>query len=319
MKHLIAKEHHRHLKKRAIIELFGLVILCVISINERSLITDSLRSIGSADKAGIILLVSCYWALLPLTAISYRMLSGKKIAITTTALAQLAAAGPGRIIPGGLGHLSFAAVHLSHEGITIKKAVVVSIANNLIGLAANILIIIAALINTPRAWHTVADNVSAVSLLLFSIGLLAVVVLLMWLSHARSTRRTIRSVNTEWMRLTTHLLKNPLRIVSLLFIAIIITLGHIVMLQLAGEAVTVSITFTDAILALSVGVLLGGAIPTPGGIGAVEAGTSTSLILLGYTPEQALSSALLFRAVSYWMPLLPGALSYVYLRRRSLL
>jgi len=319
MKHLIAKEHHRHLKKRALVELGGLLVLVGISVSQRTLIADSLHAVADSNRHTLGLLFLCYWALLPLTAFSYQLLSSQRIQIRTTALVQLAAAGPGRIIPGGLGHLSFAAVHLSHEGIRLRKAVVITVANNLIGLTTNGIVVTVALLIAPRAWRTIADNISTLYVLFITLGMLAVLVVMVWLSHARNTRRTIRRVNSEWSRLIIYLLGRPFRILGIATIALIIIFGHVIMLLLAGSAVSVTITITDALIALGVGVLLGGALPTPGGIGAVEAGTSTSLIILGYTPEQALATALLFRAVTYWMPLIPGTFAYIYLRRQSLL
>lgn len=317
MKHLIAKEHHRHLKKRAAVELVGLIVLIAISISQRSVIDDSLHAIASSDALSLLLLIACYWLLLPLTAISYQMLTTRRIRLGSTALAQLAAAGPGRIIPGGLGHLSIAAAHLSREGVTLRKAVVISVANNLFGLATNGVIVVLAVLIKPKIWRTVTENISTVSVLLICIVLLAIAVIFIWLSHAHSTRNTIRKVHNEWIKLAIFISKRPQRLLAVILIAVIILFGHIAMLLLAGTAVSVTITITDALLALSVGVLLGGAIPTPGGIGAVEAGTSTSLVILGYSPEQAVSTALLFRAITYWMPLIPGTFAYIYLRRRS--
>lgn len=307
------------MKKRAVLEIFGLGVLVIISISQQNLILTAARAMSGSDLVSLSVLALCYLALLPLTAISYRLLATKRISIATTALAQLAAAGPGRIIPGGLGHISIAAVHLSHEGIKLRRAIIITVANNLIGLATNVAIIVIALTLSPSTLRTIAENVSVTSLLVFSVSLIAVIVVLTWLSHIHGTRRTIRRVNSEWSGLFTHLLKNPQHALGIVGIAVIIIFGHVSMLLLAGNAVAVTISVTDALIALGIGVLLGGALPTPGGVGAVEAGTSAALVLLGYDAEQALSTALLFRAVTYWLPLIPGTCAYIYLRRRSLL
>lgn len=319
MKHLIAQEHHRHLKLRVIVEVAGLILLIVISLSQRDHIKTALQAISNSDVKSLGLLFVCYWALLPLTAYSYQLLAGRKIDTKGAALAQLAAAGPGRIIPGGLGHISIAAVHLRHAGITLRKAVVITVGNNIFGLVTNIIVIVGALLLEPSTLTTIAENISATYLLLASISLMAVVVLLSWLSHARGTRTSIKKVNREWSGLTRKLLKHPHRLIGVVSIAVIVIFGHVLMLMLAGNAVSVVITVTDAIIALGVGVLMGGALPTPGGIGAVEAGTTTALVVLGYSPQEALSAALLFRAITYWMPLLPGTFAYVYLRERSMI
>lgn len=111
----------------------------------------------------------------------------------------------------------------------------------------------------------------------------------------------------------------PTKLLLLIAVATAIVLGHALVLMFSGKALDITINLTDAIIALSVGVFVGGAVPTPGGLGAVEAGTISALILLGYEPAAATSVALLFRVATYWQPLVPGIASYLYLRKESLL
>jgi uncharacterized membrane protein YbhN (UPF0104 family) len=55
---------------------------------------------------------------------------------------------------------------------------------------------------------------------------------------------------------------------------------------------------------------------TPGGVGFVEAGLVGTLTLAGVTPQDAVAATLLYRLVSYWMPLPAGACVYLIFRRR---
>lgn len=319
MRHLISKEHHPHLKKRALLELFGLIVLVGLSYNQREILGTAIDSIRESDIFYLLLMLSIYWLLLPLTAISYRLLAYKRISIFTTALSQLAAAGPGRIIPGGLGHISIGAVHLHKIGLSMQRAILLPIANNIIGLTVNIGLILTALVIHPTLINQLRDSFSVQTFIVMGAFFIAFLTILQWLSHARKTRSTIKKVTKQWKHLISHLRKNPRRLLYVVLIALIITLGHSLILMLAGDAISMQITLTDAIIALSAGVLLGGAIPTPGGLGAVEAGTTGALVLLGYDPTLATSAALLFRVATYWQPLLPGVISYLYLRERKLL
>jgi len=260
-----------------------------------------------------------YWLLLPLTTISYRLLSYRKIPLGTTILSQLAGAGPGRIIPGGLGHMSIGAVHLNKIGLNLQKAIVVTVANNVIGLITNLVIVIIAIFYHPDLITRMIGGINVQSIIAFLIIIIASISIFQWLSHARKTRSTIKKLNRHWKHLFEILLKKPQKIFGLFGIAVLITLGHSTMLILSGDALNVHIHLVDAIIALSAGVLIGGAIPTPGGLGAVEAGTISALILLGYGSTEATSVALLFRTATYWQPLLPGIISYLYLREKKLL
>ena len=55
---------------------------------------------------------------------------------------------------------------------------------------------------------------------------------------------------------------------------------------------------------------------TPGGLGFVEAGLTATLAAAGIGAEKALAATLLFRLVSFWLPLPIGAIAGWWLRRR---
>ncbi len=55
---------------------------------------------------------------------------------------------------------------------------------------------------------------------------------------------------------------------------------------------------------------------TPGGLGFVEAGLTAALIASGVSPGRAVLATLAYRLVSYWLPILAGAVAYVWFRIR---
>lgn len=62
---------------------------------------------------------------------------------------------------------------------------------------------------------------------------------------------------------------------------------------------------------------VGSAVPSPGGVGAIEVSLSTALTLAGMPAGQALSAVLLFRLVTFWLPVLPGWLCFNHLSRNG--
>ena len=60
---------------------------------------------------------------------------------------------------------------------------------------------------------------------------------------------------------------------------------------------------------------LGSILPLPGGIGGVEGALIGSFVAFGVSADQAIVSVLAYRAISFWLPTLPGILGYVLLRR----
>jgi undecaprenyl-diphosphatase len=72
------------------------------------------------------------------------------------------------------------------------------------------------------------------------------------------------------------------------------------------------------------GVYLGGsavaaAAPTPGGLGALEAGLVAGLTAVGQGAAAAVTAVLVFRLVTYWLPVVPGAAAFWTLRRAGTL
>jgi uncharacterized protein (TIRG00374 family) len=60
---------------------------------------------------------------------------------------------------------------------------------------------------------------------------------------------------------------------------------------------------------------LGGLLPLPGGIGGVEGATIGVFVAFGIPAGQALIAVLAYRAISFWLPTVPGIAGYLALRR----
>jgi uncharacterized membrane protein YbhN (UPF0104 family) len=61
--------------------------------------------------------------------------------------------------------------------------------------------------------------------------------------------------------------------------------------------------------------MLANTLPLPGGVGGVDGGMVGALIAFGVEPELALIAVLAYRGFAFWLPIAPGALAYVGLRR----
>jgi uncharacterized protein (TIRG00374 family) len=60
-------------------------------------------------------------------------------------------------------------------------------------------------------------------------------------------------------------------------------------------------------------------LPTPGGLGAIEAALSTGLIAAGLPGSKAVGAVLLFRTVTFWLPVPAGWFAMHYLQRKDVL
>jgi glycosyltransferase 2 family protein len=66
-----------------------------------------------------------------------------------------------------------------------------------------------------------------------------------------------------------------------------------------------------------VGSAVANAAPTPGGLGAMEAGLIGGLVAAGLDNAVAVPAVFLFRLATFWLPILPGWLSFHWLQRHD--
>ena len=60
---------------------------------------------------------------------------------------------------------------------------------------------------------------------------------------------------------------------------------------------------------------LGNLLPLPGGLGGVEGGMIGAFAAFGVNLDLAVLAVLSYRAISFWLPTLPGGIAYFQLRR----
>ena len=61
--------------------------------------------------------------------------------------------------------------------------------------------------------------------------------------------------------------------------------------------------------------MLGNLLPMPGGVGGVEGGMIGALVAFGVDGGLAVVAVLVFRGFTFWLPLIPGVIAYLQLRR----
>jgi glycosyltransferase 2 family protein len=100
----------------------------------------------------------------------------------------------------------------------------------------------------------------------------------------------------------------------------LITLAYILCLAASVRAVgDANVPLASIAVVYLAGNAAGSFIPTPGGIGAVETALSIALAGAGMQPAQAITAVLVFRTVTFWLPVLAGWISLHYLQRKDVI
>ncbi|MGH3303909.1 MAG: flippase-like domain-containing protein [Streptosporangiaceae bacterium] len=102
--------------------------------------------------------------------------------------------------------------------------------------------------------------------------------------------------------------------------ALLVTFGYILCLQVSVLAVGAHAAFFAVAVVFLTGSAIGSVVPTPGGLGAIEIALSGALTTIAHVPGAfALSAVLLFRLLTFWLPIPVGYVAIKYLQRQDAL
>jgi uncharacterized protein (TIRG00374 family) len=102
------------------------------------------------------------------------------------------------------------------------------------------------------------------------------------------------------------LLTRPSKLAQLFGGALLGKLANVVAFWASMEAFGVDISFPKAGAMYIIATTIGAAVPTPGGVGGVEAALTAALIAYGVDNATAAAIVLFFRTLTFWLPTLPG-------------
>jgi uncharacterized membrane protein YbhN (UPF0104 family) len=149
-------------------------------------------------------------------------------------------------------------------------------------------------------------------------GLVVLVLAAMAVPRGRRLLRA-RLVPTlgEVLPMLLDLAHNPRKLAEGLGGAFMLTVLYVLCLACCVRAVGGAVPITSIAVVYLTGSALGSAAPTPGGLGAVEVALSAGLTAAGLGNALALSSVLLFRLLTFWLPVPVGWVAFNYLQRKQ--
>jgi uncharacterized membrane protein YbhN (UPF0104 family) len=221
-------------------------------------------------------------------------------------------------------------------GITAATAVTMGVIGSLSGFAVQLaLILVVLLADLPgfttqvlgSAAPSTDDSASDPALIVFALGFLVAGVVVALVVPA-SRRRLVRLVKAA--RRSAHeqasgarealpVLRKPGKVGRMTGGNLAAQLLSAVVLGVCLHAFGYSATMSQLVLIHTVVSLFGGLIPVPGNIGVAEAGYTLGLRAIGIPSAEAVSVAIAFRLVTFYLPPLWGGPAFHWLRRHSYL
>lgn len=235
-------------------------------------------------------------------------------------LASLASSFASKLAPAGLGGMALYVRFLQKQGVDRAVAVSGVGLNTVAGVFAHLALIGVFLIWAGR------DAFGSFSLpdpKWFVVGLGIIAVLAVVAVAIPGTRRMIRErlvpVLARAFDGVGEVLRRPGKALMLFGGSTVLTLAYLTTLYFSIAAFGGGLPFATVGAVYLVGSAVAQAAPTPGGLGAVEAALISGLVAAGLDDTIAVPAVFLYRLFTFWVPVLPGWISFQWLQRHEFL
>ena len=246
--------------------------------------------------------------------------AGRRLPIRRTVLVQLAAAAANRFTPGGIGGVAVNGRYLTTQGMSAGEA---SAAITLTAVMHIVVAIVGFLAFAPAvtrlAWVRSLSGLRRWGLPWVLVAVLSVAVLAGLGIRALGRRRRGRAAAflADGLAAVATAARHPWRLGALLATTAAVKVGNLVALLCAICAFDGDIPDWRVATVYLVGVPAAEAVPTPGGLGTVDAALVAGFSGVGGgTAAAVVAAVVVFRLLTFWAPIVPGAIASGLLRRR---
>ncbi|MEV6819285.1 lysylphosphatidylglycerol synthase transmembrane domain-containing protein [Nocardiopsis dassonvillei] len=222
--------------------------------------------------------------------------------------------------PAGLGSLAINTRFVTREGVSTSLALSAVGLTQLVGFLVHVpLLLVCAYLTGTSYWTGFTPSPTVVVISVAGTAVVGVVLLLPRLRHALGAR--IRPYLRGVLPRLLDMLQSPSSLLLGFGGTLLITAAFVLCLQFSVLAFAdpgAQVSLVAVAVVFLAGNAIGSAAPTPGGLGAVEAALIGGLTTVAGVPAAvALPAVLLFRLLTFWLPVLPGWGAFSYLQRRE--
>lgn len=277
-------------------------------------LTASIGALAHANPlwllAGVGLVAARYIA----ATLSLAAAAGTDLRFIPTTMVQVATSFVGRLTPEGIGWLVLNQRYLEKVGLSPASAGAALALRVAAGGVTRVAIVgvVAALVG--RETFTALDL--SVPWLAIVLGIAALALLLGVTGYAlrRRSPRIMAALGSAASAIA-DTLRSPRRAALLFGGSAATTLLYVLTLAVSLAAVDAGVPFLQLFAMYLAATAVAAASPTPGNLGALELALTGGLATFSVQTGTALGAVLIFRLLTFWLPLLPGFLAFRYLHR----
>lgn len=238
----------------------------------------------------------------------------ERLPLFRTVLVQLAGSFIKLMAPAAVTGVAVNTRYLQRQGVRPGPAVASVGASQLVGMMVHIMLLVLFGFVTGSGNPESITPSRTVVIVLLAAAVIAGAVVAVPPARRLVTRRLKVMFSGVVPRLL-DVVQTPRKLVTGLGGTLLLTAGFVACLDASTRAFGGSVTWTAVVIVFLTGNALGSAVPTPGGLGAVEGALTVGLTVAGLPAGTATSAVLLFRMLTFWLPVLPGWAAFTYLQR----
>jgi len=283
-------------------------------------LVDGLGALASVDPAWVATGLALVIVRFGVAAVSLQAAVAKPIAFAPAVIVQLACSFVSRLTPEGVGWVILTQRYLECLGLTRTSALAaigLKVAASGVSRAA----IIAVVALAAGATGLIRLEMPSLDPLFVSVAAVALLGLaltaLMLRAHAAAVARAALAGAIAAVAALGAIVRQPLRLVTLLATSAGLTILSMLVLAASVGAFRAEVLLIEVFVVYLASSAISALSPTPGNLGASELAFTAGLVAIGLPAAVALAAVLLYRILTFWLPVLPGLVAFRYLRARS--
>jgi undecaprenyl-diphosphatase len=295
------------------------VFVANLVLTQRGSFREASLALRGAQWMWLPALVAASTATYAMAAITLSAATRQHLRLRRTVAVQVAGAFTNRLAPGGLGGMATNVRYLERCGL--ERADALSAVS--ITWAAGVFVHVCIVITVGLLfWFSVGDAyqpntppgdywpvIGGILVVLFAGGLVV--------------RRCLRSRATAFVAKIrdnlADLRQRPHHLRRLLASSAGMTCSHTFALVISLQAFGGGVALVNIAIVYLAATGVAAAIPTPGGVGTLETALAAGLVDARTPSGTAMAAVLTYRLTTFWLPIIPGAVTFRILRRRRVL
>jgi uncharacterized protein (TIRG00374 family) len=232
--------------------------------------------------------------------------------------AQVASSFANRITPAKVGGMATNVRFLQKRSIPPSVAVSAVGLTTLAGFIVHVslLIVIGLIAGASNTAHLPLPSGATVIIAVGAVILASGVLMALPIGRRILTTNLVPALKKAWTAIA-DIARSPWKVTQLFVGSILVTLFYTAAMLASLAAFNIDLPIATAALVYLAGAAVATAAPTPGNVGAAEAALVAGYTAAGVDGGAAFAAVLLFRFVTFWLPILPGYLALTMLQRRG--